>query len=925
MDTDGNGPPGFLQTQLCPVTGLPVMHRPEWTYTNPDTDYRVKVSVLEARVVLSQPSGYASLEDVKSAIGIIDRAVAEGVSAGSPYIQLEDYTRLKGVSFAGRKFFIDYLRTHRRILSVLFCGASPLFNMSIRLGRYIYSTGFPALITGDCAEGLRNARDMLRDMGPHEYVGKTGEPGPGLTPIPPGLDAKPEWNLQLGGFSVQYGVINGRVIHGVSTGFLEVRHVKDIMDMMDTVYAAMGSPQGPCYCLNGVLGVRGSTRKARHLYYNSVREWFSAHPGFRIYIFYGASRLLTAAIRMTSAFAPFSVRTAKDLESALQMVRQDRQTMAEGGPVSPEPGAETDRSFPLSIYVNELLHYLGSVDWEAGETSSGRPDDPSHPFLPVFDGIDLIKSDLYAVLEERNEVERSLVREKQFSESIMDHIPAGIAFLDSDFILRKYNRAYARFIEAYTTHAPEQCLGMSYFDYAPWGREQVEEWYKTVRDTGMANTRYNYRLTLEKEGKQVNTFWDRSVVPVRDASGKVDGILILTTDVTERKRAEENAERLKEQLKQAQKMESIGTLAGGIAHDFNNILSAIIGYTELSMVDLADDSTVKPNMEEVLGAGKRARELVKQILAFSRQGNPEMEPFHIEQVVNEALQLIRASLPATIDIRFQGRSEATVMGDSTQIHQILMNLCTNAGHAMEGGTGILTVEIVDEEVGHDEFAGDRQGMLPGRYVRIRIEDTGQGMTQEVIERIFEPYFTTKTKGRGTGMGLAVTHGIVKSHGGTITVESEPGKGSTFTVFLPTVEQRQAPASAVRVPIQRGDERVLLVDDEMSLVDMGKQMLEGLGYSVEPRTSSVEALELFRTDPGRFDLVITDMIMPNMTGLELSQRIMGIRQDIPIILCTGFSEMVTEVQAKALGINAFLIKPILKADLARTVREVLDSV
>ena len=451
----------------------------------------------------------------------------------------------------------------------------------------------------------------------------------------------------------------------------------------------------------------------------------------------------------------------------------------------------------------------------------------------------------------------------------------------------------------------------------------MENWYKTVRDTGMAESRHNFKLTLEKEGEPVDTFWDRSIVPVRDASGKVEGILILTTDITERKKATDKAGKLKDQLRQAQKMESIGTLAGGIAHDFNNILSAILGYTELSLMNLAEGSTLKPNLEKVLGAGKRARDLVQQILAFSRQGNPEMAPFRINRVVKDALQLIRASLPTTMDIRFQVKSDATVMGDSTQIHQVLMNLCTNAGHAMKDGKGILTVEVAEEEMIHDNFSGDPYGILPGRSVRISVGDTGQGMAPDVMERIFDPYFTTKKKGHGTGMGLAVTHGIIKNHGGAITVESEMGKGSTFTVLLPIMEERPGPSSEAQEPIVRGNEKILLVDDEMSLADMGKQMLESLGYSVEARTSSVEALALFKADPDRFDLVITDMTMPNMTGVELSQRIMEIRPASLIILCTGFSELITESQAKALGIKAFIAKPVLKADLARTVRKVLD--
>jgi signal transduction histidine kinase/ActR/RegA family two-component response regulator len=912
----------LCRKQRCPVTGLPILHRPEWTYTNPSSDYRITISVLGAGLILSQPSGHATLEDVKTAMQIMEQAVAEGIPGNSPYIEIEDYTRLKGVSFAGRLFFIKSMNSNPRISAVLFCGVSELFRASIKLGRYIYKTAFPVLITEDCAEGLDKAREMLPDMPPQPENGVAAERRlQTLASGPLESSANPEWNLRLEGFTVQYGVLDNTIIHAVSTGFLEERHIQPIIEMMETVYAAMGSPREPCYCLNGVSDVRGSTHKARQRYYDAIKQWFRVNPGFRIYIFYGAGRLLKAAIHMTSAFAPFAVQMANNLESGLQIIDQDRREISLGQPAISEP----EEKAPFSTHVNELLHYLGVLDFVTDEKTAGRPADPDHPFLPVFDGIDLIKSDLDTVLMERNEVERSLVREKQLSESIFDHIPAGIAFLDSDFILRKYNRNYARFLEAYSPYAPEACLGKPYSEYLPGIWAQVEDWYKSVRDTGIPNNRHNYRLIFEKQGQQVATFWDRSIVPIRNASEKVTGILILTTDVTEQKAAAEKAEKLDDQLKQAQKMESIGTLAGGIAHDFNNILSAIIGYTEIALMDLPENSMLNSSLEEVIRAGGRARDLVRQILTFSRQGNSKMVPFRIEPVVAEVLQLIRATLPTTTEIRFQGGSNAMVMGDTTQIHQVLMNLCINAGHAMAAGKGILTIEIAEQTIPDDVFDNERQPLLPGRYVLIEVGDTGQGMTPDVRARIFDPYFTTKKPGHGTGMGLAVTHGIVKSHNGTITVESEPGEGSRFTICLPTIKEKTDAERKPSPPVAGGSESILLVDDEKGLADMWKQMMKNLGYRVKAMTSGAEALEVFKTDPDRFDVVITDMTMPNMTGVDLSRQILQIRPDIPIILSTGFSEQITETQAKALGIRAFISKPILKADLARTVREVLESV
>jgi PAS domain S-box-containing protein len=394
----------------------------------------------------------------------------------------------------------------------------------------------------------------------------------------------------------------------------------------------------------------------------------------------------------------------------------------------------------------------------------------------------------------------------------------------------------------------------------------------------------------------------------------------------QRDRQYEDKKKLEYQLRQAQKMEAIGTLAGGIAHDFNNILAAIIGYTELADLQVPEGNKAKKNLKEVLKAGRRARDLVKQILAFSRKGEQERIPIQISPIVKEALKLLRSSLPTTIEIRQNIESDIGIVeADPTQIHQILMNLCTNASHAMREEGGILEVGIRNVEAGSWDSEFGQLDMPPGNYLRLTVSDTGQGMTPEVLERLFEPYFTTKEKGEGTGLGLSVVHGIVKNYGGTITAYSEPGKGTIFHVYLPRIKEAKEMAEDVSRPgvISTGQERVLFVDDEPVLVEIGKQMLERLGYEVTKRTSSIEALELFRAKPDQFDLVITDMTMPNMTGDKLSRELMQIRPDIPIIICTGYSELISEEKAKEIGIRAFAMKPLVMADLSKTVRNVLD--
>ena len=428
-----------------------------------------------------------------------------------------------------------------------------------------------------------------------------------------------------------------------------------------------------------------------------------------------------------------------------------------------------------------------------------------------------------------------------------------------------------------------------------------------------------YRI-LRKDGK---IRWVQEIIQnICDEFGQplmLQGVLY---DITDRKQAEKDKEKLEIQLQQAQKMEAIGTLAGGIAHDFNNILSAVIGYSELARKEVPEDSKLYRYINGIREAGKRARGLVAQILAFSRKSEDEKKSIQIAPLLKECLKLLRASLSTTIEIRQNIETQlGNVMADPTQMHQVIMNLCTNAAHAMQGQGGVIEVSL--DSVNLDMcFTSQHPDMKKGEYLKLMIRDTGCGMTMDVMGRIFEPYFTTKEKGVGTGLGLAVTHGIITSHGGTITVESNPGTGSTFTIFLPVISEPSAHMTSTSAFLPMGTERILYVDDEEDLVDIAKEMLGSLSYEVVGTTSSIEALKLFQANPEKFDLVITDMAMPKMTGVELAKEFMRIRPDIPIILCTGFSEAITEEEAKALGIRKFILKPILKDKLALAISRVL---
>ncbi len=403
-----------------------------------------------------------------------------------------------------------------------------------------------------------------------------------------------------------------------------------------------------------------------------------------------------------------------------------------------------------------------------------------------------------------------------------------------------------------------------------------------------------------------------------------NAVMVSAMDIGDLKQAEIEKQQLEIQLRQAQKMESIGTLAGGIAHDFNNILSSVIGYTELTLADMSEGKSVsKQNMQAILRAGERARDLVSQILTFSRQTEKVNIPIKMHMIANEALKLLRSSIPTTIEIIHKIQKCKPILADPTQIHQVIMNLCTNAFHAMQRSGGVMTVTLspIEIQAQDSERIAD---LSPGSYAKLEVIDTGTGMNQSTIERIFDPYFTTKEKGKGTGLGLAVVHGIVTNHNGAITVESIPGQGSTFRVFLPVVDDSEMQITSRKKQLPRGTEHILLVDDEKEIVLIEQQMLERLGYKVTTCAGSLDALTVFQANPLKFDMIITDMTMPNMTGDQLACEIIKIRPEIPIILCTGFSEYMNNEKAKSMGIRKFVLKPVSMEEIATAIRDVLDG-
>ncbi|MBI5557637.1 MAG: cache domain-containing protein [Deltaproteobacteria bacterium] len=507
-------------------------------------------------------------------------------------------------------------------------------------------------------------------------------------------------------------------------------------------------------------------------------------------------------------------------------------------------------------------------------------------------------------ISDRIRTEKQLTRQA----SALEQTAEEIVITDNEGVIEYANPAF----EKITGYLRAEAIGMLYSSLQYHQEDQADkEMWATIRAgevwRGRVTTRRKDDIAIEA---------DATVSPIFDPTGNYMGYVFVKRDVTEQIKVEK-------MFRQSQKMEAIGTLAGGIAHDFNNILSAIFGFTEIAKLQIPETENAYKCLGKILEAAGRARDLVKQILTFSRQTAIKPQPIQLKIIAKETIKLLEASLPTTISIRSNFLSDESVLADPTSLHQLVMNLCTNAGHAMRKAGGELDISLISVELDQD-FARIHPEIKPGQFVRLTVSDTGHGMTPEVKERIFDPFFTTKGEGEGTGMGLSVVHGIVRNLGGAVTVHSEPGKGSSFMVYLPVHAGRKDREKKEDEKIPGGTEHIIFVDDEEFIVDIAEQMLQLLGYKVAGKTDSREALGYFRQHAEEVDLVITDYTMPRMTGLDLAREIRKIRPDLPILLCTGYNTGFSETEIKEAGINAFILKPVVRKELAAIVRKVLDG-
>ncbi len=637
-----------------------------------------------------------------------------------------------------------------------------------------------------------------------------------------------------------------------------------------------------------------------------------------------AKHELAAIFNNTSQFmGTLSVegKVTKVNRSALDFIEQDEASVI-GKLFWDTPWWQDD---DIKARLKKVIHDSSKGRFCRFEATHIRPNQKKHfidfSLSPIFDE----KGNVTFLLAEGRDItdqttaKKDLIKEKEFSENLINSQP-GLFFLykreGERFVLKRWNWHHEKLL-GFSSDELQNIPMTTFFE-----KKDLQD-LKTALSKTIEPGHVNVELNLRTKNRDSIPFFILS----RSFKQSGDMFIIGTgIELTEQKKAQKEKKDLEKMLNQAQKMEAMGILAGGIAHDFNNILSSILGFAELVKADISPENPSREMQDQVISAAIRARELVKQILLFSRQSEQQMKPIQPELIIKEALKLLRSSIPTTIEIKQNiPRGSGTILADATQIHQIIMNLCTNAYHAMREKGGIIGVALSEKKILGDEYIFSELTLDPGSYLVLEISDTGHGMDKVTLEKVFDPYYTTKEKGDGTGLGLSIVHGIVKNCGGEIRIYSEPGQGTSIHVYFPKLKAGSPDQiDQQETTLQVGTEKILLVDDDSAILDMMKHSLENLGYQVTTALGSPEALDEFSRAQNYFDMVITDMTMPHMTGFELSKQIFKIKPETPIVLCTGYSELITKEKAEAIGIKAFIMKPALREVLSRTIREVFDA-
>jgi len=902
----------------CPISGLEIYSKPDWINCRCSESFEVSFWIIGKAIIYSKPKGRADLEGVHNSV-TLKKEITNYLSLDDQtYIQIQDYSNLKSSSLTGRNHFIMDANADEKLKAMIFCNLSTPFSIAVKMGNRFNTKNKMIYIEKSYRDAIEKA-SML--SGAHTHTSKDiginikdCSDGQSHSFSPIEIISDDKLKIRQPGFSNDAIIINKNIFHSTTSGFLKPEYVPLIDQMRHQYRSKLPENHSFDYIIVNGKNLHGSSQAARFKLMQSLRLWHEKFP-FKIYISYNVNKITHAAFRIANTLLPFQVKVVKNLQQAMGLAREDQEK---------QTSLEDDYSID-SINkkdIEDLLSVIGNLNWEVEGVKDTINVSKNHPFYYLYQSITLIKEEFDELFIEKKQKEEALKESERISRTTIENSPiAMLVYSKTDEKIITINAKFTDLFGYKISDIPNISdwwpLAYSEISY----REIIKGiWTEAVKKaiSEQAAAKSIEMMIRCKNGTQKE-------VSVQAASSG-NTILITFVDLTELKASERQKKELESRLRQAHKIESLGTIAGGIAHDFNNILSIILGNAQLAIQDLPDWSPALKKIENIETASLNASGIVKQLLNFSRKADDTFQPVNITGVLNDTLKLLRSTIPSSIEVNLNiPETDISIFADPVQIKQILLNICTNASQEMADKGGILRITADTTHLNCGKTKG-YPDCKPGHYFKLSISDTGQGIRPEIINRIFDPYFTTKKIGKGTGMGLAVVLGIVKNHGGMITVDSQIGKGSIFKIFLPIIEG--SPLKIIeqshQPPIQGKGETILFVDDEQVITEMSKEMIEGLGYLVYTKTDPIEALNFLKSNYREIDLLITDMTMPKMSGIKLAELIKNIRPDLPIIICTGYSALIDKEKLKRIRIADIMLKPIEQKEIAEKIRKALDE-
>lgn len=901
---------------FCPLTGLEIYTRPEWQSQKFDTDCFANFWVIGDRIIYSRPEGHISPEGIRSAIALNESVAAQVAGGSGPYVQIEDYLHLKNVSIDARKNFIAYFNNNERILSLIFCNLSQLMTLAVKIGQRFTLTGKKTLAVKQYRQTIKNALESLTANGLHpgNYIlhqpVKYRDERKTLTPAE--CCTSPNWEFKTPDYCSRTLIIDRKILFSQPDGQLKAEHIP----MVNKIHNSVKQQAEFDYIVVDASKISGFSRKSRHLFMKYVLNWHREIP-FRMYVLFGASPLVATAVKMAKPFMPFTISVADDINQAFEMIRLDQKA----APKQPKTGDEAQQGL-IQRYVDDLLLFIGSINWEKeGIDTDFESIDPNHPFVSVFNSIKLIKDELDDMSANRRENELKIRESEAKYSTLVETMNDGVAIIDPQLYISYVNNALCRM----SGYAAEELVGRAAIEF-------LDEENQQKLETEVANWPQSDKHVFEidwigKDERAISTIVSPN--PMFNENGEFTGFLAILTDTTDLNKARREKDHIQTQLYHSQKMEAIGTLAGGVAHDFNNYLTTILGCAELMQLKKDEPAAQEKYLNEIKNAADRSAALTRQLLAFSRRQILEKSAINLNQVVADMNKMLQRLIGENIELRTELAEDLSpINADPAQMEQIILNLVVNARDAMPDGG---TLRIMTENTHIDQFYS-RQFTYAraGDFVCLTFEDNGCGMAPDVLENIFEPFFTTKVSSQGTGLGLSVVYGVIKQHGGWINVYSEPRHGTRFKIYLPVLEQSEKKAEDADTgddinpqAKEQGDgERILLVEDQDEVRDMIGSALLMNGYQVEAAASVAEARQLIDQAKTGFDLLFSDVILPDGNGIELAQKIIQKSPETRILLSSGYTEEKARIDIIERNRFYFLQKPYPLERMLKKIREAL---